>query len=366
MLRAMAAHRIHVTIGTRPEAIKLAPVVRALRDDGRHEVLVVTTGQHGDLVEPVLALFDIDVATDLALMQPGQSPAAFTGRAIEALGALFAESDSDLVLGQGDTGTVLATALACFYQGIPFAHVEAGLRSHDFTAPFPEEMHRVVAGRLASLHFAPTDHAATTLRDEGIEPERIHVTGNPVVDAVQWIRDRLPPPQNGSPAILVTAHRRESFGAPLDSICAAVRTIATQRDVRIVLPVHPNPAVRQRVRAALEGARGVELREPLGYAECIAAVRDARFVLTDSGGLQEECLALDTPVLVMRGKTERPEGVEAGGAQLVGTEEARIVAAALELLDEDAVWERMRGAVNPYGDGRAAERIVEVVRGFLG
>lgn len=371
--------KVLVVVGTRPEAIKLAPVVRALRTRNWADVRLIGTGQHRDLVAPMLDFFGLRLDLDLGLGAPDQSPAEATGRTLTALDRVLANEAPDTVLAEGDTSTVLATAMACFYRRVPFVHVEAGLRSGDPAEPFPEETHRVLAGRLAALHCAPSALAVRHLRDEGVPAEQIVQTGNPVIDALLWAvesldlrprdtagGDRLDRGVGARPRIFVTAHRRESFGAPLEGVCAALRALATERDVQIVFPVHPNPAVRIPVHRALAAVPNVELLEPLGYAECVRQLRSAQIVLTDSGGLQEEAPALGKPVLVLRDRTERVEIVEAGGAELVGTDPARILAATLRLLDDPSAHAAMARAPNPYGDGHAADHIADAVGEMLG
>ncbi|MEM7202955.1 MAG: UDP-N-acetylglucosamine 2-epimerase (non-hydrolyzing) [Planctomycetota bacterium] len=367
---ASGRRRVLVAIGTRPEAIKLAPVVRALQDRDRLAVRVLATAQHRQMLDQVLRFFAIEPDLDLDLMQAGQTLSDLTARLLTAVDGVLADEQPDLVVGQGDTTTVLATALACFYRGVPFAHVEAGLRTGDLGAPFPEEMNRAVTGRLAHLHFPPTEGAAQNLRDEGVADAAIEVTGNPVIDALLWaaehgdLSDEFAPP-SGERLVLLTAHRRESFGAPLLEICAAVRELVRQRPVRVVYPVHPNPTVQATVHRELGDEPKVQLIEPLDYPRFVAAMRAAHLVWTDSGGVQEEAPALGKPVLVLRDTTERPEGVTAGTARLVGPSRERILAETLRLLDDDAAYRAVASAVNPYGDGHAAPRIAAAVERFL-
>lgn len=362
--------RILVSIGTRPEAIKLAPVVHALRARASDfDVRVLATGQHRELLDEALAHFGIEPDLDLDVMRTGQSLADVTARVTSSLDSVLEAEAPDLVLGQGDTTSAFVAGLCSFYRGIPFGHVEAGLRTGDPAHPFPEEMHRRLLGPLASLHFAPTERAAAALRGEGVPEERIHVTGNPVIDALQWTAERLDPRERlvgGRRRILVTAHRRESFGAPLRSICAALRTLADRGDVDVVFPVHPNPQVREVTDAELGDLERVRLLEPLDYPAFVAELHSAHLVLTDSGGVQEEAPGLGKPVLVLRDTTERVEGLEAGTAELVGTDTTRIVAAVARLLDDPALHAERSRRVNPYGDGRAAERIVAVIARHLG
>jgi UDP-N-acetylglucosamine 2-epimerase (non-hydrolysing) len=361
--------RILLVLGTRPEAVKLAPVVRALRNRAFAEVRLLATAQHRELLDQTLAFFDLVPDLDLGLMRPDQDLADLAARMLPALAAALAAERPDLVLAQGDTTTVLCAALCAFWRRIPFGHVEAGLRSGDTDDPFPEEMNRVLAGRLASIHFAPTAGARDNLLREGVPGDRVHVTGNPVVDALLSTVPRTDPerfrPEPGRRLLLVTAHRRENFGHGLEQICAAVRELAGRPDVSVLFPVHPNPNVAGAAERALGGAANVRLSPPLDYPSMVAAMRASHFILTDSGGVQEEAPSLGKPVLVLRKVTERPEGVAAGAARLVGTERARIVAAATGLLDDAAAHAAMASVPNPYGDGKAGERIAELVGAFL-
>ncbi len=370
---------ILISAGTRPEAIKVAPVVRLLRQQDWCRVRLLATAQHRELADQVFRYFDIAPDIDLDIMQPGQGLAELTGRLIPAIDRVLAAETPDIVLAQGDTTTVMTTALCCYYRRIAFGHIEAGLRTGNKFYPFPEEMNRALVGRLCDLHFAPTPQARDHLLAEGIRPDAIHVTGNTVIDALQWTaRQALPQPSlpgiapqgGGGPAdgrrlILVTAHRRENFGPPMEAICAALRDLAARGDVEILYPVHPNPNVQRAVQAQLAGVAGIHLAAPLDYAPFVAAMKAAHIILTDSGGVQEEAPAFGKPVLVLRDETERPEGVAAGTACLVGPHRERIVAKATELLDDPAAYEGMARAVNPYGDGHASERIAEILRAFL-
>jgi UDP-N-acetylglucosamine 2-epimerase (non-hydrolysing) len=371
------AARVLVVFGTRPEAIKLTPVVQALRADARFAPVVAVTAQHRGLLDQVLDLFGIEPDYDLDLMRPGQDLHHVTAAALRSLRPILADVAPDLVVVQGDTTTTFTAALSAFYERIAVAHVEAGLRTGDPFAPYPEEMNRALTARLAALHFAPTVRARQNLVAEGIRPGAIHVTGNTGIDALLQVaasvRDEppeLPAELRGlDPArrlVLVTAHRRESFAGGMDRICAAVAELARRRpDVDLVLPVHPNPNVRAAVGATLAGLRNVAIVEPFDYAQLVWLLTRAHLVLTDSGGIQEEVPSLDVPALVLREKTERPEGVVAGAVRLVGTSPARIVGEAVRLLDDEAAHARMAAAPNPYGDGRAAERIMSVLAGQL-
>ena len=367
--------KIAILLGTRPEAVKLAPVVLASRRRPDFDVQVCVTGQHREMLDQALMAFDVQPDTDLRLMHPGEDLASFMGRALQAISQYLGDCRPDAVVVQGDTSTVLAAALAAFYRSIPVAHVEAGLRSHDLGAPWPEEANRVLVSRIASLHFAPTEASRRNLLAEGVAAARILVTGNTVVDALQGIRARLAvqgakaPSAGGHEAryVLVTGHRRESFGEGLANICNALLQLARRfADVRFIYPVHMNPSVRSTVEAVLRGAGGtpanLELVEPLAYVDFVALMAGACLILTDSGGIQEEAPSLGVPVLVMREKTERPEAVEAGVARLVGTRVESIVRDASWLLSDEQARVAMLNIPNPFGDGHAAERIVNGLR----
>jgi UDP-N-acetylglucosamine 2-epimerase (non-hydrolysing) len=366
----MGKPRILVVVGTRPEAVKMAPVVHALRAAPALSSRVLATAQHRELLDQIHAFFGIAPERDLDLMRPGQSLAELTSRMLAALDPVLADEAPDLVLAQGDTTTVLCTALASRYRRIPFGHVEAGLRTGDLDNPFPEEMNRVLVGRLAALHFAPTAAAAANLRREGVPDAAVATTGNTVIDALLWAAPRVdaamfaPPP--GKRLVLVTAHRRENFGAPLERIAMALRQLADRPDVHVLFPVHPNPNVRDVVHAVLGRHPAIRLCDPLDYPAMVAAMRACTLILTDSGGVQEEAPSLGKPVLVLRTTTERPEGIAAGAAKLVGTDRDAIVAAASALLDDEHAYRAMATVQNPYGDGRAAARIVDAIRAFVG
>jgi UDP-N-acetylglucosamine 2-epimerase (non-hydrolysing) len=354
--------KVLFVFGTRPEAIKLAPVVRCLREDARFETCVAVTAQHREMLDQVLATFAIAPDYDLNVMQPGQTLAESASRILAALEPVLDRDRPDVVVVQGDTTTTFCGALAAFYKGIAVAHVEAGLRTGDLGQPFPEEMNRVLTSRLTALHFAATESAAENLRREGVDDEKIFVTGNPGIDAVLSVRDTLPAFEPGAKKmILVTAHRRESFGPGFLSICRALRRLAERVDVEIVYPVHPNPNVRNVVYQHLRDIPNVLLIEPLEYVQFVDLMRRAYVLLTDSGGVQEEGPSLGKPVLVMREKTERPEAVEAGTALLVGTDEERIVAETTRLLDDGEEYARRARIHDPYGDGRASERIRDIL-----
>jgi UDP-N-acetylglucosamine 2-epimerase (non-hydrolysing) len=362
--------------GTRPEAIKLCPVVNHLRRRPGFAVQVCVTAQHRALLDQVLAAFEVQPDFDLDIMLPNQTLSQSTSRILAALEPVLASERPDMVLVQGDTTTTFCGALASFYQKIPVGHVEAGLRTWDLRQPFPEEMNRVLATRMTDLHFAATDWAAGNLRDEGVAPERIGVTGNSGIDAVLYVRDRLesgslkgedwPQIDPSKKLIVVTAHRRESFGEGFERICSALGRLAERPDVQIVYPVHPNPNVQAPVKRHLAGRPNVLLVQPLEYVPFVDLMRRAWILITDSGGVQEEGPSLGKPILVLREKTERPEAVRAGTVKLVGTDERCIVSEATRLLEDRAEYERMARIHNPYGDGRASERIADLILSFFG
>lgn len=363
--------RLLVILGTRPEAIKLCPLIRHAQTHKDIDVRVCVTAQHRALLDQVLRIFEITPDFDLDIMQPGQSLYRTTARIIEGLEPVLSSAKPDVVAVQGDTTTTLAGALSAFYAHVPVAHIEAGLRTGDLREPFPEEMNRVVVTRLARYHFAATDAAAANLKNEGINQELIHVTGNTGIDAVLYVSDaiaagRLAPAHNlpldhSRKLVLVTAHRRESFGAGMLEIANAVRTLARRSDIQLVLPVHPNPNVAAVMRRELDRTPNVLLCEPLDYVSFVDVMRRAHIILTDSGGVQEEAPSLGKPVLVLRNKTERSEAVEAGTAVLVGSDQQRIVDESALLLDNPDEHRRRAVLHNPYGDGRASERICEAL-----
>jgi UDP-N-acetylglucosamine 2-epimerase (non-hydrolysing) len=358
--------------GTRPEAIKLCPLIRELRSRQESaKVRICVTAQHRGMLDQVLEAFRVTPDYDLNLMRPNQTLSGLTARILEALEPILAEALPDMVIVQGDTTTTLAAALAAFYHRIPTAHVEAGLRTGDPARPFPEEINRVLTGRLAELHFAPTSKAAANLTAEGIPAERIHITGNTGIDAVLYVRDALASGALSAPAwscidaarrlIVVTSHRRENFGAGFVREMRALARLAARPDVQLVYPVHLNPNVLKPAQELLGGCPNVHLIEPLAYVPFVDLLRRAYFLITDSGGIQEEAPSLGKPVLVLREKTERPEAVEAGTVKLVGTDEERIVAEATRLLDDPVEYARMTRVHNPYGDGQASRRISEIL-----
>ncbi len=368
--------RVLSVFGTRPEAIKMAPVVQALQQaPDRFESVVCVSAQHRAMLDQVLQVFGLVADYDLDLMTAGQSPADVTARVLERLPPLLREIRPDVLLVQGDTMTSFAAAFAAYLERIPSGHVEAGLRTGDRYQPFPEEMNRVLTTRLASIHFAPTARARAALLSEGVPSADVHVTGNTVIDALlQTVQPtytfRSPQLSSLDPnrrLVLVTTHRRESFGAPLQSTCAAIRELAElHSDLQFVLPVHPNPEVKKTVEGLLCDLPGMYLIEPVDYVEFVHLMNRAYLVLTDSGGVQEEAPSLGKPVLVLREVTERPEGVEAGTAVVVGTDQDRIVKVAGELLTSRSAYERMANAVNPYGDGRASGRIIAALAAKFG
>jgi UDP-N-acetylglucosamine 2-epimerase (non-hydrolysing) len=367
--------KVSLIFGTRPEAIKLAPLIRELQAERSLQIEVCVTAQHREMLDQVLRVFDIRPDADLDLMSADQTPAEFASRALREIDGYLRRSRPDAVLVQGDTTTVLCAAQASFYHRIKIGHVEAGLRTGNKHAPFPEEMNRVLTTRLADWHFAPTTTARRHLVDEGIPSSQVWVTGNTVIDALhlalERIRDQQPdlpgvPPEllrvNSGRIVLVTGHRRENQGEGLAALCGAIADLAARyRDVRFVYPVHANPRVRGPVRARLSDLANVALLEPLEYLPFVALLNRATMVLTDSGGLQEESPALGKPVLVVRETTERPEAVAAGTARLVGTSRTAIVAAVSALLDDPEEYRAMARAVNPFGDGRASRRIREIL-----
>ncbi len=366
--------RILVTFGTRPEAIKMFPVVHALRDADRFEVRVAVTAQHREMLDQVLQMAGIEPDIDLDLMQPGQSLDALSARIITRFGEALDIERPDRVLVHGDTLTTMMATLACYFRRIPVGHVEAGLRSGDIYAPWPEEVNRKVTGAVADLHFAPTQQAADALRAENVPASAIHVTGNTVIDALLAARERIAADPGLAPVvsalkerfrgkriIAVTAHRRENFGEGMRQIAAALGELAQRADTAIIYPMHPNPNVAQVMRPALGKLENVALIEPLDYLNFVAMMEASDIVLTDSGGIQEEAPSLGKPVLVMRDTTERPEGVAAGTAKLVGAQQKRIVSEASHLLDDTVAYEAMARAHNPYGDGTASLEIARIL-----
>lgn len=353
--------RAMIVFGTRPEAIKLAPVVRAMTGSDRFEPIVVNTGQHREMLQQMLGLLDIEVSLDLAVMRERQQLSELTSRLVDALDAAIRTNRPDLVIVQGDTTTALCGALAAAYQRIPVAHVEAGLRTGNLNNPFPEEINRQLIGRLARWHFAPTDRAAAHLHDEGVPARQVTVTGNTVIDNLLWMLQQgagRSAFRTGLRGILVTLHRRESQGRQMLTMAGALRRLADRGDSEILLPLHKSPAVRESLLPELTGHPNITLTEPLDYADFTATLAACDLVLTDSGGVQEEAPSLGKPVLVLRATTERPEAIEAGAAQLIGTNPEDVLTATAQLLDQPARYRQMAKAVNPFGDGRATARIL--------
>ncbi len=362
--------RIMLVFGTRPEVIKLAPLVHACRARARDAALTLcSTGQHRQMLDATLGAFELTADIDLNLMAAGQHPTDFLGRLLQAFRPVLDEHKPDVVAVQGDTTTVMGASLAAFMAGAKVAHVEAGLRTRDKRAPFPEEVNRRVTSVVADYHFAPTPESAENLRREGVDPATVFVTGNTVIDALRWMHQRvakrpLPPELDpgGRRLVLITAHRRESFGEPFKQLCLALRDVAERHeDVCLIYPVHLNPNVQAPVRAILGDNPRIRLVEPQDYATFVALLSRAHLVITDSGGIQEEAPALGIPVLVLRDKTERPEALAAGVVKLVGTDRERIVAKAGRLLSDPTAYAEMARVVDTYGDGLAARRVAEVM-----
>ncbi|MCM8729942.1 non-hydrolyzing UDP-N-acetylglucosamine 2-epimerase [Hephaestia sp. GCM10023244] len=369
-----SSRKVMVVFGTRPEAIKLFPVVRALAATPGITVRTCVTAQHRGLLDQVLDIAGLTPDVDLDLMEPGQSLDRLTARLLTGIGDVLDAEKPDRVIVQGDTATVMAAALAAYYRRIPVGHVEAGLRSGDIYAPWPEEVNRRIVAPIADLHFAPTDTAAEALKRENIDPGMIHVTGNTVIDALHTTTARIAADPTlaaaldpiatrfaGKQLILVTTHRRENFGDGMEAIARAIARIAERPDVAILFPMHPNPNVVSVMDGILGQRTNVARIDPIDYPNFIRALGLAHIVLTDSGGVQEEAPALGKPVLVMRDTTERPEGVAAGTARLIGSNEDRIVSEIFTLLDDNHAWSAMARAHNPFGDGHAAERIARIV-----
>jgi len=367
-------------LGTRPEVIKLAPVIFAAKKNPHLKTIVCATSQHRTMQDQMLEIFGIKPDYDLAVMKPNQDLFYLTAAILQAVQTVLLQEKPDMVVVQGDTTTVMAGALAAFYAQIPVAHVEAGLRTHDLLAPFPEEANRQLAGRLTTLHFAPTHIAAENLKNEGIAASAIYVTGNTVIDALFWMLQHLDSKkvtatvpravveivQAQKPFILVTGHRRESFGDDFEEICRAIKEIAVKHpDFHIIYPVHLNPNVQRPVFNILAGIPNVQLIEPVTYDTFVWLLHACYLVLTDSGGVQEEAPSLGKPVLVMRQVTERPEGIAAGTALLVGTDFNKIVGTVSELIENKTSYEKFAHCENPYGNGTAAQQIIQVIASFL-
>ena len=362
--------KIMCTVGTRPEAIKMAPVILALKEQPWAEVRVLATAQHRHMLDQVMTFFGIVPDIDLNIMKPNQTLTELTARLLLELDMVLLDETPDIVLAQGDTTTVFAMALACFYRRIPFGHVEAGLRTWDMQNPFPEEANRVIAGKLARWHFAPTEGSRQNLLREGVSDSDIIVTGNTVIDALLMTAAKdleigIDLDANKR-LVLITSHRRENFGEPFRNICRALGTLAERnQDVQFLYPVHPNPNVKDVAHEMLGNYPNIHLCEPLDYAPFVAAMKRSYLIISDSGGVQEEAPALGKPVLVLRDETERPEAVESGVVKLVGPNYDRVVNEAQRLLDDERAYRMMARGVSPYGDGCAAKRIVEALRAHV-
>lgn len=363
-----------VIFGTRPEAIKLFPVINALKQQDKMLCEVLVSAQHREMLDQVLSISGIIPDHDLNIMQPGQSLDALTARLLEGIGRVLDTSKPDRVIVQGDTATAMVGALAAYYRQIPVSHVEAGLRSYDIYQPWPEEVNRKIIGSIADQHFAPTDVSAAALKAEAVPVDRVFVTGNTVIDALHWITDRIARRPElatslsgletrfaGKKIIGITTHRRENFGDGMENIASAIKAIAARDDVACIFPVHLNPNVRAVMEKMLGDEPNVAMIEPLDYPNFARLLSLSHIMLTDSGGVQEEAPALGKPVLVMRDTTERPEGITAGTAKLIGTEKNRIVSEIFTLLDDDAAYSAMARAHNPFGDGKASQRIAEII-----
>lgn len=373
----MRRKKVMVVFGTRPEAIKMAPLVTALKQQSELETIVAVTAQHRQMLDQVLELFEITPDEDLNVMQPGQSLSGLTSRIVQGMEQVIAKHSPDIVLVHGDTTTTFATALAAYYQRTAIGHVEAGLRTGNLYSPWPEEANRKLTGALANLHFAPTEKSANNLRAENIDPEIIRITGNTVIDALLTVVEkikknpaldaelsaRFPFLDKSKRLILVTGHRRENFGGGFEQICHALKNIAARGDTQVVYPVHLNPNVQEPVTRILANQPSIHLIEPQEYLPFVYLMSRSHIIVTDSGGIQEEAPSLGKPVLVMRDTTERPEAVEAGTVRLVGTDSATITSEVSRLLDDDLAFEAMAKAHNPYGDGKAAKRIASFLAG---
>lgn len=371
--------KVLTVIGTRPEAIKMAPVLMKLAETPGIETRLCVTAQHRAMLDQALALFELRPDYDLDIMQPGQTPSEVTAAVLRALDPVLTECTPDIVLVHGDTTTTFSAALAAFYRGIPVGHVEAGLRTGEMSAPWPEEANRRLTATLVTIHFAPTERAKENLLREGVAAGHIHVTGNSVIDALLWTKHRLDTDvetstqignrfgvlRDGHRLVLITGHRRENFGDGFDAICRAIAALAERhRDVDFLYPVHLNPNVQEPVNRILSGHSNVHLVGPLDYRSCVWAMERSYLILTDSGGIQEEAPSLGKPVLVMREVTERPEAIEAGTAMLVGADFNQISDGVASLLTDGALYRHMAETRNPYGDGHAAEAIVNGLLAF--
>ena len=375
--------KVAIFMGTRPEGIKMAPVVKEIEAVDGLEPIVVSTGQHKEMLQQVVDLFEIKVNHDLEVMQPNQTLPSLTSRLITRIDALLEETQPDMALVQGDTTTVFTAALCCFYRGIPVGHVEAGLRTGNMRSPFPEEANRKLACPLVSLHFPPTENSKNNLLKELVDESTLHVTGNTVIDALhleiarQEVDENRAPLKNKlieaigedftqKPYVLVTGHRRENFGGGFDEICTALSTLAKAHpEYLFIYPVHLNPKVQKPVYDTLGQFDNIKLIPPQPYSEFVMLINHSRIVLTDSGGVQEEAPSLGKPVLVMRDTTERPEGVDAGTVKLVGANADNIISSVNVLITDSTAYDKMAQAKNPYGDGKAAQRIADAVKVFL-
>ena len=369
-MRSQLKNNILCIVGTRPEAIKMAPVILALKKKTWVNVRILATAQHRDILDQVLDLFGILPDIDLNIMSPNQELPKLTALLMTELDRCFSDEKPDAVLAQGDTTSVMVAALAAFYLKIPFGHVEAGLRTGDLYNPYPEEMNRVITGRLARWHFAPTKSSEQNLLNELISQKSIYVTGNTVIDALLDVSSRCdaytPAVPEGKRLLLVTAHRRENFGKPFERICKAILTVVERNeDVQVLYPVHPNPNIKETAYRLLGSHPRIELCAPLDYLPFVAAMKHSHLIISDSGGVQEEAPALAKPVLVLRQETERPEAVKEGVVKLVGTDFGRIVEETQLLLDDDNAYKRMARGTSPYGDGHAAERIVKILADYF-
>lgn len=358
--------KILIVFGTRPEVVKVAPVIKNIKKHEQFRTIICSTGQHRSILDQMLKIFDIVPDIELNLMEKNQTLAGLTAKTMMAVSEVLDEHRPNICLVQGDTATAMATGLACFYKKIPVGHIEAGLRSYDMMNPYPEEFNRKVLGVLSSLHFAPTEAAVRNLLAEGVPSERVHLTGNTVIDSLLLTASyNLPFPQHvkikNNRFILVTAHRRENWGKPIYDICKSIRLIAERNKVDIVYPVHPNPNIKEPVYKNLSGIENVHLVDPLEYIDFVCMMKSCTLLLTDSGGVQEEGPSLGKPVLVLRETTERPEAVDAGCARLVGTSPQRVVSEVENLLNNKDVYQKMAIVANPFGDGRASERIVRLL-----
>jgi len=357
-------------VGTRPEAIKMAPIILGLKKQSLFDIKVVVTAQHREMLDQVLSVFEISPDIDLDIMRANQSLSELTSRLISNLDLTISKVLPDIILAQGDTTTVMVSALASFYRNIPFGHVEAGLRTHDLKNPFPEEFNRVTVGRIAKWHFAPTQSARNNLLAEGTPDADIFVTGNTVIDALKIVDkaadDLAAQSISSMRRILVTTHRRESFGEPFKRICKALLAILDQnKDVEIFYPVHPNPKIKETAYQFFASHPRVILCDPLDYVPFVAAMKSSYLIISDSGGVQEEAPALGKPVLVLREETERPEAISEGVAKLVGTKSEKIIEECQLLLDDELAYRQMARGASPYGDGKASERIIDVLERYL-